>query len=227
MHTGQLFPAVCFWKNLIPDAVKYWFSLTSVKALIFLLRLNNLSNNIFFFLPFWASINDDTHTFLSHCRVFVHAFLLSPTYGCCCCYSKSLEFLVSLWLREAQRWWSWKLTRQLFLWFRSLFENEGLPEPVGRIAKTSWPRRTRFKQIFCSSRKDSTYRKCSIALFIVASESEWSDNQMFVSLPPYPIPHQCHQCSSVNRITLRMFIRVLSLSPPPPGLVPPHFPSVQ
>ena len=158
-------------------------------------------------------------------RVFVHAFLLSPTYGCCCCYSKSLEFLVSLWLREAQRWWSWKLTRQLFLWFRSLFENEGLPEPVGRIAKTSWPRRTRFKQIFCSSRKDSTYRKCSIALFIVASESEWSDNQMFVSLPPYPIPHQCHQCSSVNRITLRMFIRVLSLSPPPPpGLVPPIFP---
>ena len=131
--------------------------------------------------------------------------------------------LVSLWLREAQRWWSWKLTRQLFLWFRSLFENEGLPEPVGRIAKTSWPRRTRFKQIFCSSRKDSTYRKCSIALFIVASESEWSDNQMFVSLPPYPIPHQCHQCSSVNRITLRMFIRVLSLSPPPPRPRPPPF----
>ena len=45
------------------------------------------------------------------------------------------------------------------------------PEPVGRIAKTSWPRRTRFKQIFCSSRKDSTYRKCSIALFLVASMS--------------------------------------------------------
>ena len=119
MHTGQLFPVVCFWKNLIPDAVKYWFSLTSVKALIFLLRLNNLSNKIF--LPFWASINDDTHTFLYHCRVFVHAFLLYPTFGCCCCYSKSLEFLVSLWLREAQRWWSWKLTRQLFLWLRLLF----------------------------------------------------------------------------------------------------------
>ena len=58
MHTGQLFPAVCFWKNLIPDAVKYWFSLTSVKALIFLLWLNNLSNKIF--LPFWTSINDLT-----------------------------------------------------------------------------------------------------------------------------------------------------------------------
>ena len=53
MHTGQLFPAVCFWKNLIPDAVKYWFSLTSVKALIFLLLPNNLSNKILFaFLGF-------------------------------------------------------------------------------------------------------------------------------------------------------------------------------
>ena len=67
MHTGQLFPAVCFWKNLIPDAVKYWFSLTSVKALIFLLRLNNLSNKIF--LPFWASINDLTRTPSFHIAV--------------------------------------------------------------------------------------------------------------------------------------------------------------
>ena len=124
MHTGQLFPAVCFWKNLIPDAVKYWFSLTSVLKSIFLSRLNNLSNKIFFW-PFWASRNDLTRTLSFHIawhwRVFVHAFLLSPTYGCCCCYSKSLEFLVSLWLREAQRWWSWKLTRQLFLWLRLLF----------------------------------------------------------------------------------------------------------
>ena len=90
MHTGQLFPAVCFWKNLIPDAVEDWFSLTSLKALIFLLRINNLSNEIFFtFLGFhkWSH----THTLLSTYRVVVHAFLLSPTYGCCCCYSKSLE----------------------------------------------------------------------------------------------------------------------------------------
>ena len=36
MHTKQLFPAVCFCKDLIPDVAssKYWFSLTSVKALI-------------------------------------------------------------------------------------------------------------------------------------------------------------------------------------------------
>ena len=67
MHTGQLFPAVCFWKNLIPDAVKYWFSLTSVKALIFLLRLNYLSKKIF--LPFWASINDLTRTPSFHIAV--------------------------------------------------------------------------------------------------------------------------------------------------------------
>ena len=94
MHTGQLFPAVCFWKNLIPDAVKYWFSLTSVLKSIFLSRLNNLSNKIFFW-PFWASRNDLTRTLSFHIawhwRVFVHAFLLSSTYGCCCCYSKSLE----------------------------------------------------------------------------------------------------------------------------------------
>ena len=36
-------------------------------------------------------------------------------------------------------------------------------------------------------------------LFIVASMSAWFDKLMSVSLPPYPIPHQCHQCSSVNR----------------------------
>ena len=67
MHTRQLFLTVCFWKDLIPDAVKYWFSLTSVKALIFLLRLNNLSNKIF--LPFWASINDLTRTPSFHIAV--------------------------------------------------------------------------------------------------------------------------------------------------------------
>ena len=59
---------------------------------------------IFAFLGFhkWS------HTFLPHCRVFVHAFLLPPTCGCCCCYSKSLELGISL--CEAQWWWSRKLT---------------------------------------------------------------------------------------------------------------------
>ena len=41
--------------------------MTSVKALIFLLRLNNLSNKIF--LPFWASINDLTRTPSFHIAV--------------------------------------------------------------------------------------------------------------------------------------------------------------
>ena len=38
----------------------------------------------------------------------------------------------TLWLREEQRWWSWKLTRQLFLWLRLLF--------VERVEKLRSPR---------------------------------------------------------------------------------------
>ena len=77
MHTKQLFPAVCFCKDLIPDAVKCWCSLTSVKALILLLWLNTFSKKIFFaFLGFhkWSL------TFLRHCHVFVlHTFSLHTT----------------------------------------------------------------------------------------------------------------------------------------------------
>ena len=40
--------------------------------------------------------------------------------------------LVLLWLREAQRWWSRKLTRQLLLWLRLLF--------VERVQKWRSPR---------------------------------------------------------------------------------------
>ena len=119
MHTGQLFPAVCFWKNLIPDAVKYWFSLTSVKALIFLLRLNNLSNKIFW--PFWASINDLTRTPSFHIAVSSSMPSSCPQPMAVVAVIPNRLSLVSLWLREAQRWWSWKLTRQLFLWLRLLF----------------------------------------------------------------------------------------------------------
>ena len=43
--------------------------------------------------------------------------------------------------------------------------------PLEESRKRPGLRPTRFKQIFCSSRKDSSYRKCSIALFIVASMS--------------------------------------------------------
>ena len=119
MHTGQLFPAVCFWKDLITDAVKYWFSLTSVKALIFLLWLNNLSNKTFFaFLGFHK--RSHMHTFLPHCCVFVHAFLLSPSYGCCCCYSKSLELGFIMATRGATMMIA-EIDSPTFLWLRSLF----------------------------------------------------------------------------------------------------------
>ena len=68
---------------------------------------------------------------------------------------------LSLWLREAHRWWSLKLISQLFLRLRSLLRLlmervEISPKPVGRIPKMSLPQRKFFKQIFCSTRKDST-----------------------------------------------------------------------
>ena len=97
------------------------------------------------------------------------------------------------------------------------------PEPVGRIAKTSWPWRTRFKQIFCSSQKDLTYRKCSIVLFVVALMSTWLDNRC-------PSPSISHSSSMspvlecywnpVNRNNplLRMFTGIPSISPHSPPI---------
>ena len=62
-----LFPKGCD-SLLIPDAVKNRFSVTSVKALIFLLRLKNFTKYKIF-LPFWASINDLTRTPSFHMAV--------------------------------------------------------------------------------------------------------------------------------------------------------------
>ena len=140
MHTEQNyhFPAVCFWKNLISDAVKYWFSLTSVKALIFLLGLDikTFQTRFFFgFLGFHKIFVNDL-TLSPHCHVFVNAFLLPPTYGCCWCFSKSLELGILLWLWQVQWWWSWKLTHQLFLWLHSLFvENQALLSLLEELQK--------------------------------------------------------------------------------------------
>ena len=183
MHTGQLFPAVCFWKNLIPDAVKYWFSLTSVLKSIFLSRLNNLSNKIFFW-PFWASRNDLTRTLSFHIawhwRVFVHAFLLSPTYGCCCCHSKSLELGFITAARGATMMIV-EIDSPTFPLLRLLF--------VERVQKWRSPR-ARWKNgenVLASANEIHAnfllfflipkYGKCSIALFIVASMSAWFDNR--------------------------------------------------
>ena len=137
MHTEQNyhFPAVCFRKDLISDAVKYWFSLTSVKALIFLLGLDIENFQTRFFLAFWASIK-----FLLMISHFPHIAMslfmpfscpLPTSYGCCWCFSKSLELGISLWLQEVQWRWSWKLTSQLFLWLHSLL--------VERVEKSSSP----------------------------------------------------------------------------------------
>ena len=166
---------------------------------------------LFAFLGFhkWSH----SHTFLLHFRVFVHAFLLPQTYDCCCCYSKSLEVGFIMATRGATMMIveidSPTFPLITFIIRGKSRKNEGLPEPVGKIAETSWPRRRRFKQIssletadvfpvvasegekrrpevsllfacqhiFCSSRKNSTYRKCSIALFLVVSMSSWFDNR--------------------------------------------------
>ena len=186
MHTERLFPAVCFWKDLISDAVKYWFSLTSVKTLIFLLRLNNLSNKICFFG--FLGFHKWFHIFFPHCRVFAHASPPPPNLWLSLLIFQIAWAWYFICVGEAQRWWSWKLTRQVFLWLRSLFvervEKSSSPQnPLEESRKSSWPRRTRFKQSFCSSRKHSTYRKCSIALLIVCSMSAWFDNRC-LSLSP-------------------------------------------
>ena len=94
--------------------------------------------------------------------------------------------------------------------------------------------------------KDSSYRKCSIVFFIKLRCLRNSIPD--VSLPPYRIPHQCHQCSSVSRChnrPLREYtgiqytgttlcqqcLQAFSRSrPPPPSPVPrfpPGFPGVK
>ena len=143
MHTGQLFPAVCFSKNLIPDAYKYWFSLTSAKALILLLPLNNLSNKIFFaFLGFhkWSH----THTFLSH-------WLTLPRLRPCLPPALNLWLLLLL-FRIAWAWFHYGYERRNdddrgnwlanfsfddVLLFVERVEKWRSPRALGRIAKTS------------------------------------------------------------------------------------------
>ena len=90
-----------------------------IYLLIFLLRLNNFSNKIF--LPFWASINDLTRTPSFHIAVSSSMPSSCPQPIDVAAVIPNRLSLVSFWLREAQWWWSWKLTRQLFLWSSSLF----------------------------------------------------------------------------------------------------------
>ena len=90
-----------------------------IYLLIFLLRLNNFSNKIF--LRFWASINDLTRTPSFHIAVSLSMPSFCPQPMDVAAVIPDRLSLVSFWLREAQRWWSWKLTCQLFLWLSSLF----------------------------------------------------------------------------------------------------------
>ena len=166
-----------------------------------LLRLNNLSNEIF--LPFWASINDLTRTpslastlpFLRPCLppapnlwllllIFQIAWFHYDYERCNdddrgnCLANVSFDYVH----------YSWKELK-----------NEGLQSPLEESRKRpGLGRRTTFKQIFCSSRKDSTY-VLEMLDCIVCSSFDVCVIHPDVSLPPYRIPHQCHQCSNVNR----------------------------
>ena len=99
MYTGNYFLRVV--SELILDAVKYSFSVTSVRALIFLLRLNYLSNKMF--LPFWAAVNDLTCTPSFHNAVSSSISSSCPQPMAVAAVIPSRLSLVSLWLREAQR----------------------------------------------------------------------------------------------------------------------------
>ena len=85
------------------------------------LNVNDFSNKIFFASLGFHKINDLTRTPSFHI-----AFSSSMPSSCpqpldVAAVIPNRLCLVSFWLWEAQRWWSWKLTRQLFLWLRSLF----------------------------------------------------------------------------------------------------------
>ena len=121
----------------------------------------------------------------------IHAFLrflLPPNYMAVAVIRNRLSYstCLSSWLREARRWWSLKLTSQLFLWLHSLFivesvENHALPNAPWKNRKN-----VLLLENFCSSR-----RKCSNALFIIASMCKWFDNT-------YCIPDQHHRPLSVG-----------------------------
>ena len=88
---------------------------------------------------------------------------------------------MSSWLREAKRWWSIKLTSQLFLLLHSLFivetvENRALPNAPLKNRKNVLALIEILLANFCSSR-----RKSSNALSIIASMSKWFDNRWFLS----------------------------------------------
>ena len=120
-----------FFNFLTKQNVQEDCLLTSVYPINFLVTKYFLNTNLPF-LPFWASINDLTRTPSFH--IAVSSFMPSscPQPMAVVAVIPNRLSLVSLWLREAQRWWSWKLTRQLFLWLRLLF--------VERIGKWRSPR---------------------------------------------------------------------------------------
>ena len=113
----------------------------------------------------------------------------APPYGCCCCYSKSHP---GNWLANFSFdyvHYSWKELK-----------NEGSPRARWKNRENVLASANKIQANFLLFTERFHIQKMpDCILFIVASMSAWFDKLMSVSLPPYPIPHQCHQCSSVNR----------------------------
>ena len=152
MHTG-----LNYFLRFVSERIWFQMQLSTdflwplVKALIFLLRL---VNKIFFaFLNFhkWSH----THTFLLHCRLFVHAVLLPPNYGCCC-FSKLLELGFIMATRGATMMIV-EIDSPAFPLITFIIREKSRKMKVSQspLEESSWSWRTRVKQIFCSSRKDS------------------------------------------------------------------------
>ena len=102
--------------------------------------------------------------------------------------------LVSLWLWRAQRWLSWKLTRQLFLWL----EKWRSPRARGKNCQNILASANEIEANFLLFTKRFLIQKM-IDCIVYSCLKCTCDSITDVSLPPYRIPHQFHQCSSVNR----------------------------
>ena len=142
-----------------------------------------------FFLPFWASINDLTRTPSFHLTV-------SSSMPSSCPQPMAVVVLLLL-FQIAWTWfhygyerrndddrgnWLGNFSSDYVYYSWEEWKNEGLPEPVERIAKTSWPR-TRFKQILILIQANALHLKtphtgnARLQLFIVASMYAWFNNR--------------------------------------------------
>ena len=141
------------------------------------------------------------HTFLPHCCVFVHAFLLSPSYGCCCCYSKSLELGFIMATRGATMMIA-EIDSPTFPLITFIIHGKSrkmkvFQSPLEELRKRPGPGKRDSSKF--SALQEKIPHTENARLHCLQQRRCLHDSITDVSLPPYRIPHQCYQCSSVNR----------------------------